>query len=68
MIKLNWLKSASFKVKWNLREVYKVTQWKDDCVYRTRSLGFIVCPSDYQLLGGQNYSINSVSTSISRQL
>ncbi len=63
---LEQIKASNFKVKWNLREVHKVTQWKDDCVYRTKSLGMIVCLSDYKLLSGKDIQIGSVSTKISK--
>lgn len=63
------IKASSFRVKWNLREVHKITQWKDDCVYRTRSLGLVVCMPDYKLLGeSKNYMIGSVSTRVTKEL
>jgi len=64
---LDTIKACSFRVKWNLREVHKVTQWKDGCVYRTKSLGMIVCLPDYKLLN-QDVQIGSVSTKISKEL
>lgn len=68
-MKLDNIKASSFKVKWNVREVHKVTQWKDDCVYRTKSLGLIVCLSDYQLLGDSKaIMLGSVSTKVSKEL
>jgi len=44
---LDAIKASSWQVRWNLREVHKVTQWKDDCVYRTKSLGYLVCTVQY---------------------
>ena len=64
---LEAIKASRFKVKWNLREIHKVTQWKDDCIYRTRSLGMIVCLPDYQL-PSKDYILGPVSTKISREL
>lgn len=64
---LQWLKTQSFKIKWNLREVHKVTQWKDGCVYRTKSIGFLICGPDYRLLSDEA-QIGSVSTSITKAI
>lgn len=69
IVKLDAIKASSFRVKWNLREVHKVTQWKDGCVYRTKSIGLIVCKPDYKLLGDEkNIQIGAASTSVTRQL
>jgi len=66
-IKLDWLKNQPFTIKWNLRSVYKITEWKNGCIYRTRSVGYIICLSDYKFLN-DSATLNSVSTSITRQL
>lgn len=68
---LEAIKTSSFRVKWNLREVHAVTQWKDDCVYRTRSLGVISCTpeyADFLRSISRNIIVGPVSTRISRQL
>jgi len=31
-----------YKRKLKLREVFVVTEWREDCIYKTKSLGFIV--------------------------
>jgi 6-phosphogluconate dehydrogenase len=68
-MKLDQIKASSHKVKWNLREVHKVTQWKEGCVYRTKSLGLIVCAPDYKLLGDPKaIQVGPPSTSVTRQL
>lgn len=67
-MKLDAIKSSSYRVKWNLREIHKITQYKDDCVYRTRSLGLIVCKPDYQLLTQKDIMVSAISTKISKQL
>ena len=50
-----------------VREAHLVTQWREGCVYRTRSLGFIVCDWNYKLLG-RDGQIGSVSTKVTREL
>lgn len=62
------LKKCSLKIRYQLREVYKITQYKDNCVWRTKSLGYIVCGPDYRLLNMKDIQIGSVSTKISREL
>lgn len=57
------LRKMRYGVQMRLREVHKVTEWRDGCVYRTKSLGYIVCNHDYRLPGVQ---IGSVSTRITR--
>jgi hypothetical protein len=69
--RLEAIKASRWQVRYNLREVHKVTQWKAGCVYRTKSLGMIVCAPDYQLLGQADtpgLTIGSVSTAVSRML
>jgi hypothetical protein len=67
---LESIKQSSWRVKWNLREIFKVTQWKDDCVYRTRSLGMLVCTREYadSLGADKDIIITPVSTKISKEL
>ena len=61
------LKSKSFQVRMHLRELYIITQWKDGCIYKTRSLGFIVCKPDYLRLE-RDIILASLSTKISMEL
>lgn len=63
---LEQIKSSKLKVRWNLRELFKVTEWKDGCVYRTRSLGFIVCESDYFNDLRPEYMLCPVSTKVTK--
>jgi len=66
---LEQIKKSSFKIKWNLREVHKITERKSGCVYKTKSIGMIVCLPDYKLLGEQkNIMIGSVSTKVTKEL
>jgi len=51
-----------------LREVFKITQWKDGCVYRTKSVGFAWVTFDYNPPNDGNLIFNAVSTRISGQL
>ena len=68
-MRLETIKASNWKVKGNLREVHKVIQWKDDCIYRTKSLGLIVCARDYNLLGNaKDIQIGSCSTKITMEL
>ena len=30
-----------------LQQVYKITEWKDGCIYRTKPVGFVVCATDH---------------------
>ena len=65
------IKASNWKVKWNLREVHLVTQWKSGCVYRTKSIGIISCDSDYAdylRSLNKNVIVGPISTSVSRQL
>jgi hypothetical protein len=67
MRSLSAIKSSSHRVKWNLREVYRVTEYKDGCVYRTKSLGYIVCLPDYKFLNSEA-KLSAPSTKITREL
>lgn len=62
------IKASKIRVRWQLREVHKVTQWKDNCVYRTRSIGMISCDIDYAhaLQRNPNIIVGSISTRISK--
>ncbi len=59
-------RAERFRIRWSLREVWVVTEWRDDCVYRTRSLGYAVLPDDYQL--PREYLVTPISTKFMRQL
>lgn len=53
----------------NLREVFKVTEWREGCVYRTKSVGYAwvtdgYTPSEYE----PNTQIHSLPTAITRKL
>ena len=72
---LDQIRKSSLKVRWNLREIHIVTQWKSGCVYRTRSLGMIVCAPGYfeevilkrlDPSKAKNYMVGPVSTEITR--
>ena len=68
---IQFLKRSSFRLQWKLREVHKVIQFKDGCVYRTRALGYIICEPEYvHHLNSKPgvITLGSVSTSVSRQL
>lgn len=67
-VMLDNIKRMSFRAKWNLREVHKVTQYKEGCIYRTKSLGMIICLSEYQLLNMKDIQIGPISTRITREL
>jgi hypothetical protein len=59
------IKASTVRVRWQLREVHKVTQWKDGCVYRTRSLGIISCTPEYAAaLRSHDIMVGSVSTRV----
>ena len=62
-MKLEEIKRLRFRTRMQLREVHKIVEWKDGCIYRTKSLGMIICPSDYKLDG---VMIGPVSTKVSR--
>lgn len=51
-----------------LRSIYKVTEWKDGCVYRTKFVGYILCGPDYKLMENKDFMICSVSTNITKEL
>lgn len=66
---LDNIKQSSYRVKMNLREVHKVTQWKDGCIYRTKSIGMIICKPDYEFLTkNKNIQLGPVSTKVSKLL
>lgn len=56
-----------YMTRTSIREVYKVTHWKSGCVYKTKSLGYIVCNHDYELLDAKAI-IGSASTSVMREV
>ena len=68
---LDNIRKSSFKVKWNLREVHIITEWKNDCVYRTKSIGMIVCSPEYVDMlraKSRNIIVGPVSTRISKMM
>lgn len=62
------IKKCKIRVRWQLREVHKITQYKEGCVYRTKSLGMIVCEPLYQFLDMTDIQLGSVSTRISKEI
>ena len=62
------IKKCRPRVKYQLREVHKITQYKKGCVYKTKSLGFIVCEPLYQFTDMTDIQLGAVSTKISKQL
>lgn len=62
------IKKSSMRVKMRLRSVYKVTEFRKGCVYKTKQLGMIVCMPDYEFLPGNEAYLNSVSTDITREI
>ena len=68
---VSFLKRQSFRVKWNVRQIHKVTEWKSGCVYRTRTLGFLVCTPEYAMdlrVANKAIQVGPLSTSITREL
>jgi len=62
------IKKMPIRVRWQIRNVYKITQYKDGCVYRTRSLGYIVCEPLYQLLNMKDIQFGSISTKMLKEI
>lgn len=63
------IRASRFQIRWNLREVHKVTQWKDGCIYRTKSLGIIACTPEYSdslRVNNPNIIVGPVSTRVSK--
>lgn len=67
-MKYSELKKMRYSVRMRVREVFKITEWKDDCVWKTKSLGLIVCNPDYKLLDSKDYQIYSASTKVTKEL
>lgn len=67
---LEAIKASRYSVKLNLREVHKITEWKDGCIYATKSIGMLVCTPEYadMLRASKQIQVGPVSTRISRQL
>ncbi len=67
---LEAIKASRYRVKHNLREIHKITQWKDGCIYATKSIGMLVCTPEYAdaLRATGKYQVGPVSTRISKQL
>ena len=64
-----YLKRSSFRIKWNLREVHKITTWKDGYIYGTKSVGYIICAPEYaDYLRTRDTQVGPVSTRITSQL
>jgi hypothetical protein len=61
-----YARTMRYRVQMRLREIYKVTEWRDGCVYRVRSLGFMCVPDGYTFPSG--IQVGSLSTKYSRQL
>jgi hypothetical protein len=68
MPSLSAIKSSSLKTRWNLRQVYKIVEYKQGCVYRTKSLGYIVCLPDYKFLNQTDIQLHPPSTKVSKEL
>jgi|WetSurMetagenome_2_1015567.scaffolds.fasta_scaffold01396_35 hypothetical protein len=43
------------------RQVYKILQWKDGCIYKTKSIGYIKA-EDEDKLDAEKYVCGSLST------
>ena len=46
---------------WHYLEMFKITEWKDGCIYKTKSIGYIRL-SDYNLLDHKEYTASSCTT------
>lgn len=49
-----------------LREIRKITEMREGCIYRTRSLGHVLIPFDYKVPEG--YMICSPSSKVLNEL
>lgn len=66
---LESIKASKIRVRWNLREFHRVTEWKAGCVYRTRTLGMVVCTPEYAdalRVAHKNLIVGPVSTRITK--
>ena len=44
-------------------EVWEITEWKDDCVYRTKNTGYCIeSPSNINPLNPDRYQLATIST------
>jgi hypothetical protein len=62
------IKNSNFRVRWNLRQVYKIVEYRKGCVYKTKNLGYIVCLRDYKFLDNTDIEIHPPSTKVSMEL
>lgn len=72
MTHLPTIKASKYRVYSQVREVHKVIQWKEGCVFRTRSMGMIVCSPEYAAsliyTSKGDIQVGPVSTRVSRYL
>lgn len=52
----------------SLREVHEVTQWKEGCIYKTKSIGFAWVTLDYVPSDNKNIIYGSISSKLSQKL
>lgn len=62
------IKASKANVRMQVKEVFKVIEYKKGCVYKTKSLGYIVCEPLYQFLDMKDIQLHSPGTKVLRQL
>ena len=52
----------------SLRQVFKITQWKDGCVFKTKPVGYCWLTIGYNYQHDSNLIYSSVSTSLTQKI
>jgi len=51
------IKKSNYRVKMGIHEIFRVTKWRGNQVFDTRSLGMISCSDDYVAMLRQDRNI-----------
>ena len=52
----------------SLRQIFKITEWKDGCVYKTKQVGYAWLTIDHNPSHDGNLQFHSVSTDLMKKL
>ena len=57
-----------YLIRGQLREAFAITEYRDGCVFKTRSLGYVVMASDEWPTASGQVMFGSVSTKVQKEL
>lgn len=60
--------TLKYNVRGQLKQVHIVTEWRDGCVYRTKSLGLVVASTYQPCVQASAAMVGPISTADTRRL